>query len=157
MSMYKKLLESVKENKSFHINLNKKDLIIGKKKFIINQEKIEELELIKSDDLNELFNEDIQLDKNPWDIIRFLFEKYKFSVPSTNYKDNSYFKAVKAEELEVQQLVMNIDRKLAQAILEGYILLASLSGWIEWLNEDKWFWQDKYHEELIIIKNWVSG
>ena len=157
MSLYKDLVEKVKENKSFYINLNKKELRIGKKTYIKNGEVLKEVELIHKDDLIGIFDEIIDLENDSWNVIKLLYKKYKHSVPNNQYKDSGYFKALPTEELTDSELAFNIDRKLGQAILEGYILLASMSGWIVWENEDKWFWQDKYHEELIIIKNWVSG
>ena len=42
-----------------------------------------------------------------------------------------------------------------QCALEAYVLLASLSGLIEWKNEQHWFWQSKLDKELIVLKEWL--
>ena len=51
-------------------------------------------------------------------------------------------------------MTFGTDRKLAQAMLEGYILLGSIAGWMAWEDENKWFWKDE-NNQFIILKEWI--
>ena len=85
-----------------------------------------------------------------------LYNDYKHSVPGKNSNRKSYFKALPVEELTDAELACNGDRDFHQASLEGYILLASLAGWIEWFIDDYWFWQDDNDKELVVLREWIK-
>lgn len=157
MSIYKGLIDSVAEGAKFKINLVNKTLQIGKQKIIekgkIINEKYNDVELILPSDLEPYFSMQFGTINMSFTIIERLYEDYKHSVPSENYSDTSYFKALSVDELTDGDLCSGDPRELAQAKLEGYILLAALTGWFIWPNENHWYW--KGMDDLIILRNWI--
>ena len=67
----------------------------------------------------------------------------------------SYFKALPVDKLTDYELAYNSNRDFLQAVLEGYILLATLQGWLTWEYENQWFWQNQDDKYLVILKNWI--
>lgn len=157
MSIYKELIDSVAEGVKFKINLVNKTLQIGKQKVVekgkIVNEKYKDMELILPSDLEPYFSMQFGTINMSFTIIERLYEDYKHSVPSENYSDTSYFKALSIDELTDGDLYSGENRNLAQAKLEGYILLASLAGWLIWPNENYWYW--KGIDDLIVLHNWI--
>jgi hypothetical protein len=85
-----------------------------------------------------------------------LYSQYKRSVPSERHLGGKpYFKADSVEDLTDNELAFNASRNYCQAQLEGYVLLAGLSGWFDWKNENHWFWQSKIFPELVCLREWV--
>lgn len=156
MSIYKTLLLCADKGRSFKIDLNTKDLWIGKKHYIEKGVSKVEDELINKDDLKNVFGVDIDLSIDTWNVIKYLYQEYKHSVPNSRWKDNAYFKALDVAELTDDELAFNISRKFGEAMLTGYILLGGLMDWIEWKNDNHWFYQDDEDEDLIILKQWVK-
>lgn len=155
MSIYEKLLRHADKGGRYRIDLNKKDLWIGRK-HIIKGGEFDDEELINNNDLKNVLGIEIDLSINTLNVIKYLYQEYKHSIPDSKWKDYSYFKSLSIEELTDDELAFNITRHLGQAMLEGYILLASLSGWIKWPNEEQWFWQDVEDENCIILKQWIE-
>lgn len=155
MSIYATLLQKVKDGGNYAINLKVKNLRIGRTDYIKEGVVLIEDDLICNEDF-ERFNilvGDVQ--NMSWkNVVWHLYNIFNYSVPSKTYHDNSYFKAKKVEELGLAEMTFGTDRKLAQAMLEGYILLGSLAGWIAWEDEDKWFWKDE-NNQFIILKEWI--
>lgn len=159
MSIYKTLLDSADDERKFYINLNTKTLKIGRK-FYIKEGKIKvDEELIEDTDLCNILDYfgEANIKDNPYKVISILYQEFKHSVPREHWTDKSYFKALDADELTLDELAFNFSRHFAQAMLEGYILLASMKGWLKWENEKNWFWQDKDEKELVILKEWIEG
>lgn len=155
MSIYKTLLQHASQGRNFRINLNSKDLWIGKKQYIKEGEMIViDDELIDKEDLQEFGIEDLSI--KTWEVIEYLYQMYKHSVPNSHWRDNAYFEALSYDELTTDELAYNIDRKYAQSIIEGYILLGSMAKLIEWQNEENWFWQSSEDENLIVLKEWFN-
>lgn len=153
-SIYKLLVDSVDQGCKFKIDLKDKNLWIGKTQLIAEGFCDKENDFIQIDDL---FSEgfDANLNDDPWNWIEVLYEEYKHSVPGEhNNQNQSYFKGLSSDELTDNELAFNISRDLGQAILEGYILCASLQGWLKWNNENHWFWQGK-DKDLVILKDWI--
>lgn len=136
MTLYEKLIEDVENGKGFKIDLKFKYLRIGRKTYIKGGEIKDEIDLIKND--------------CSWQEVKELWDNFQRSVPNTNYK-NHYFKGVDVEELEDFELVQNDSRYLAQAKLEGYLLLANLKGVLKWEQDDKYFYQDG---DMFILREW---
>lgn len=159
MSIYYDLIEAVDKGKKFKVDLINKSLWINKKQIIKEGEIVHEQdhgkELIEPNDLN-CMGWVSTLDEYPWDWIEFLYDEYKHSVPRENSNKRSYFKALSVDELTDEELAFNIDRDFGQAMLEGYILLASLKGWLKWELETHWFWQSDKDDNLVIIRNWIE-
>lgn len=156
MSIYVRLLQKADKAKRFKIDLKNKNLWLGTKQVISEGTVlIDEDELINKDDLNGVLGE-IDLSKDCWKIVGILFETYKHSVPNKHWKDNGYFRALDTDDLTTEELAYGCDRKFAAAMLEGYILLASLNGWLVWENDNHWFWQDDVNPECVVLKEWIK-
>ena len=159
MSIYKDLIDAVDKGKKFKVDLINKSLWIDKQQIIKEGEIVHEE--VKSKDL--ISPKDLfcmgwvnPLNENVWDWVEFLYQEFKHSSPSENSNKRSYFKALSVDELTDEELAFNIDRDFGQACLEGYILLASLQGWLQWEHGSYWFWQSTQDENLIVIKNWIE-
>ena len=90
-----------------------------------------------------------------------LYQVYKHSRPSerSENKQRKYFKALKLNELEEDDMLYGDDRELAQLSLELYLLCWILSGTFVW-DEDsmgKWFWQSQNDKDLVILRSWIDG
>ena len=141
MSVYRELLERVSMGAKFKINLVEKTLKIDGKEIVL------EVNLIDETDVN--------LSVDAWETLEMLYGQYKRSIPSERHLGNKpYFKGVSVEELTDNELAFNASRNYCQAQLEGYVLLGSLSGLLEWKNDKHWFWQG-YDKDLICLKEWV--
>lgn len=147
MSVYSELLNHAQEGGKYKIDLKNKSLKIGNKNYIKNGEVLIEDKLFDSDLLMKL--------QDPWNKTSELYNQYKHSIPTSHYKDNSYFKALKYEELSSEELAYGLYRNYAQAALEGFILLASIKGLLKWQNDKHWFWQDENDKDFIILKEYV--
>lgn len=134
MTIYEKLCQS----ESFRIDLNKKNLWIDGVQYIKSGINITHIPLIKeSYDLEELY------------------QQYKYSVPSSK-TCKSYFKALPVDRLTDYQLAAGMPRFKAQALLEGYILLAGMAGLLEIDFAQKWYWQSKIDADFVILKEWIQ-
>lgn len=159
MSIYKDLIDAVDKGKKFKVDLINKSLWINKQQIIKEGEIVHEQD--KSKDL--ICPKDLvcmgwenPLNENPWDWIEFLYQEFKHSAPSENSNKRSYFKALSVDELTDEELAYNIDRDFGQCLIEGYILLASMQGWLKWEFGNHWFWQSETDPDLVIIKNLVE-
>lgn len=147
MSIYCELLKHAQEGGKYKIDLKNKSLKIGNRNYIKSGN------VLTSDDL---FDNDFLMEcESPWDKASELYQQYKHSIPTSHYKDNSYFKALKYEELTSDELAYGLYRNYARAALEGFILLASISELLKWQNDKHWFWQDKNDKDFIILKEYV--
>ena len=162
MSIYKDLIDAVDNGKKFKVDLINKSLWINRKQIIkegvIVHEQSKGKNLIEPDDLHDLhctIGLEGSLNENPWSWIELLYKEFKYSVPKENSNKRSYFKALSVDELTEAELIFNINRDLGQALLEGYILLASLNDWLKWIHGDYWFYQSKNDENLVVLRNFI--
>lgn len=157
-SVFKKLLNAAK-NGSYKISLQDKTLVINGNEVIKNGIYSSENVLIEPSDLDGYFYEENEIEEiksEPWNCVRMLYELYKYSIPDKKWNDRkSVFKALPIELISEEDMVTNHPRYMACAVLEGYILLASLQGWLKWEKEDHWYWVNKYDRECIVLKQWV--
>ena len=157
MSIYQDLLNAVEDGKKFKVDLVNKSLWIDRKltiqEGVIIDEQNQSKELINRLDLK-CINWIYPLNEYPWKWVEFLYDTYKHSVPSEN-NQRSYFKALSVDELNDNELAYNAERNYMQAILEGYILLSSLQGWLKWEHGDHWFWKAE-DKDLVVLKNWIE-
>ena len=152
MSVYKTLLEKAENGSRFKINLNKKNLVIGRKIYIKDGECCVDDYLITAEDLKELGVEG----QDFYEVVKQLYKRFKYSVPSENENRNYYFSPLPFSDLTDGDLAYGEPRHLAQAMLEGFILIAGLCDMVKWKNESYWFWQDENEKDLIIMKNWIT-
>lgn len=152
MSVYKTLLGKAENGSRFKINLNKKNLVIGRKNYIKDGECCVDDDLITEEDLKELGFEG----QNFYEIVKQLYKRFKYSVPSENETRNYYFNPLPYSDLTDGDLAYGEPRHLAQAMLEGFILIAGLCDMVKWKDESHWFWQDENEKDLILMKNWIT-
>ena len=83
MSIYTNLLDAVDNGKKFKVDLVNKSLWIDKKQIIkegeIVHEQYKSKELIEEWDLED-WGIEMEIDKNPWKLIEFLYDKYKMYI-----------------------------------------------------------------------------
>lgn len=160
MSIYTDLLDAVSNGKKFKIDLMNKSLWIGKRKIIEKGKIVDEQnkgkDLIEVNDLSAGFICVRDLSYEPWWFIEFIYDAYKHSVPRENSNNRSYLKALSVDELSDADLAYNDDRNYMQALLEGYILLASINKWLKWEYGEHWFYQSKADPDLVILKSWIE-
>ena len=145
MSVFIDLIEAINCGKKVHINLVEKTVKINGNEIILDEK-----ELIELNDINMIFA------TQPWDIVEELYSNFKRSVPSATTKTNkSYFHADSVEDLTDDEIAFNMSRDLAQILLEGYILLAGLSGWLQWQNDKHWFYQGT-DPECVVLREWIE-
>lgn len=147
MSVFIDLIESVACGKKVHINLVEKTVKING-----NEINLDGKELI---DITDMEYVRCNLTK-PWEIIEELYANYKRSVPSATTKTNKpYFKADNVEDLTDDEMAFNESRDVCQVILEGFVLLAGLKGWLTWKNDEHWFYQSDTDKELVCLREWI--
>lgn len=143
MSIYSDLLERVDRGAKYNINLVDKTLKIDGKEIALEGNLID-------------INEGSFIYEHPWETLEALYFSYKRSVTSEKSNGNKpFFKAVNAEELTDNEIAFNLSRNYCQAALEGYVLLAGLSGWLTWNNDNHWFWQSDKDKELVVLREWI--
>lgn len=157
-SIYNELLDAVEKGRKFKVDLVNKSLWINRKQIIKEGEIVHDE--YKGKDLIGIWDLALNyanspLDEDPWNWIEVLYCEYKHSAPSKHSNNKSYFKALPVEELTDADLAYGYDRDFAQAMLEGYILLANLTGWLTWEFDDYWFYQSDSDRELVILKEWI--
>lgn len=157
MSIYMDLLNATKEGRRFKVDLTNKSLWIDRKPIIEKG-----VVLINANNLIEprdsawfCSEQEKPFNEHPWDWVEGLYHMYKHSVPGGHSNCKVYFKALPVDELSDVELAYNPERDFMQAALEGYILLASLQGWLQWQNETHWFWQCQNDKELVVLKDWI--
>lgn len=156
-SIFAELLDAVDEGRKFKVDLINKSLWIDRKKIIekgeIVNEQYQGKELIKKYDLTLHFGIDSCLP--PWELLELIFNEFEKSVPS-KHTVKTYFKAKSVDELTDVDLAYNYDRIFMTAMLEGYILLASLKGILKWQNDKHWFWQSERNKNFIVLKSYIE-
>ena len=154
MTIYEELIKRVSEGEPFYINFKNKSLKIGKK-FIItdgiydtSRELIHNIECCA--DTKCLFA-----------FIDGLYHHYKYSLPSeiSDIKRRQYFKALPADKLTDKQMATGMNREIARAQLEGFILCIIVNGTFAWNEAEmgKWFYQSKTDPDLVILRNWIEN
>lgn len=145
-TIFEKAVDAVTNGEKFKVNLEKRNLKIG----------------------NEYLIKDGKYDGVLYNGVGFsistfedLYQIYKHSRPSerSENKQRKYFKALKLNELEEDDMLYGDDRELAQLSLELYLLCWILSGTFVWDEESmgKWFWQSQNDKDLVILRSWIDG
>ena len=152
MSIYVEMLERVENGEKFYINFEKRIMKVGGKVIIDNGEYDTSKKLYEG----EIYSLDALLS-----IIKALYKKYKYSLPSerSDNKRRKYFKALSVDELTDEQLIIGQPREVAQFTLEAFVLCAILNGDFVWNEEvmGKWFYQHPLDQDLVILRNWIEG
>lgn len=154
MTIYEELILRVSNGETFHIDLEKRTLRVGKDYLIKDGE---------YDTSRFLFNqpEDFCSMELILGTIDVLYDRYKYSLPSerSDSKRRTYFKALPIEEIPDERLFLANRRELAKAKLEGFILCIVLEDNFVW-DEDKlgkWFYQSTSDKDLVILRKWIEN
>lgn len=113
---------------------------------IISCGEVERHEIV-GEEFDELINEALDIDD--------LYEQYKYSLPNEREDCRHYFKALSANELTDAQLVLGMKRYEARVRLEAYILLASLTGMLEWKEPNHFYWRSERDGDFVILKKYI--
>lgn len=90
--------------------------------------------------------------------IEQLYNIYQKSVPNKSANDrNSNFRAVPINKLSYEEMMVGVPRMYARYMLEGFILLATFCGAIQWKDPSNFYWQSKSNKSLILFKEWIEG
>ena len=145
-NIYEETIKKVEQGSRFSVNFQQRSLKIDGKYVIKNGKYEGECE--------------IEQDGYSLEIITQLFVRYHHSVPSERSvsKRKNYFIALPEQKLSDEDMLYGEAREVAQIKLELYVLLAIMTGTLNWddFAKDKWFWQSPYHKDLIMLKDWVE-
>ena len=86
------------------------------------------------------------------------YRLYKRSVPSerSESRGRRYFNALPESRLSDDDMMYGVQRELAQAQLEVYILCCLMEG-MKWNEEwGNWFWQSKEDPDLVLLREWFE-
>ncbi len=144
-SIYEKAVEAVQNGSRFKVDLVNRSLTIDRKYLIKNGEYEGDL---------------VNFDGYSIKTLEYLYAAYKHSRPSerSDSKRRVYFKALRMDELDDDDMLFGIDREEAQLELELYLLCWVISGLFVWDEETmgKWFWQSQRDKDLVILRSWVE-
>lgn len=141
-SVYGLLIETAKNRGSWSINLKKHNLKIEGKYYIKEGETKTKLPIINGNEL-EIEGENI------YEILENLYENYKNSYPDKKKQRKEWFKREKIDEEDKIKYLANESQELAQAKLEGLVMLSKE------IEIENWFYQGK-DKDFIILKNWIG-
>lgn len=150
-SIYEIAVWLVERGKRFHVDLQKRNLLVGHKYIIKNGEwnTKHPLHSFDSDDCH-----------NPFKPLTTLYREYKHSRPTecSMSKSRLYFKALKERDLSDLDMLYAPIRDVAQIKLELAVLTLILDGSLKWDDETMgtWFWQSPIDKDFIILKQWIS-
>ena len=158
MSIYMDLLEATNQGRRFKVDLVDKSLWIDRKQIIKKGVVLDEAKVLIEPSDVAMFSPEQESFMNlyPWTWVERFYLMYKTSVPSEHSNTTSYFRAKSVDDLTQAELTCNPNRDFMQAALEGYILLASLQGWLQWEFKNNWFWQCPVDKNLVVMKNWIE-
>ena len=147
---YEYLFANVARGSRFYIDLVKKDMKVGNEYVIKGGEIVEDsVDGYISPAVRSEFGSD------PWKYVERLYDAFQNSVPGEKRLGSPpYFNCKSYDELDEWFLAMGEMRDLAQALLEGWILCASLDGILKWEFGNKFFID--LGDGLIVLKNWIE-
>ena len=146
MTLYDIIIEVAKKGAFININLDKKDLKIGKTTIIQNKE------ILNNDfayDGKSYVFKDLISEKKDLDDLYFI---YKHSMPTKQENCKHYFKALTLEELIKNKTLLPENRYIARIALEAYVLLGSITGLIK-MPENQWFLKGKDKDFVLLRKH----
>lgn len=91
--------------------------------------------------------------KNPYDLLEELYGSYYHSIPGKEHGREHFF-ALPEQALTFADFKRGIERNRAQALLEGYVILAACLSLFPF--SKGWYWQSGKYDRLVIYKSWVQ-
>lgn len=152
--MYSELFEKIESGIRWSINLEKRNLRVGNKKYISNGVLADGIVMPNTGmSLNDILCQ-----------IKILYQSYKTSMPSTRSEKHTrpYFKALSMNDTDTNGIfdfVIGANRELARFKLEGFILQTIITGEFKWDEHEmgKWFWRNQDDKDLVILREWIDG
>lgn len=152
-TVFGSFIQDVRDGCRFEVDFKKKSMKTSMGTYILNGKWNQSYKLYEIGDVKKKYKISIE------DLIEYGYEQYKYSVPSKKSEKHKskYFKAKPESELTDVDMITGVDRNLAQATLEAFILCTILSGDFKWDEEKhgKWFYQGK-DKDFIILREWVE-
>jgi len=151
-NIYKESINAISKGVPFSINIMKRNFSLGKRYIIKGGKMKKEIEygIPLYETLEEVCDE---MDR--------LYEEYYTSVPGEKSERQRHsFQSIDLEELTDEDLVSNMERGMARARLELYILLAIMSGQLVWDNRvmgGTFFRQSKVNPHFILQKELICS
>lgn len=146
-SVYDYLIDSVFKGAHYDINLKTKSLKVDKKTIIDNG-------CYDTNRFKKLIIYEYDYQYHPWEYVKKLYKSYYTSIPGeTRLGNKPYFHAMDVNNLPDQYLSIAMSRNYAQALLEGWILCASLDKVLTWEWDPYWFVD--LGNNLIMLKEWL--
>lgn len=138
----------VGSGKKYRISLQKRLLVVGHKV------------IVKDGVINEGYINDIpeQTLDEVLEHVEVLYRQYKYSIPSQASNSRKHiFKALREDELAVEDMMYGMGREQAEAELLTYILLNILNGNLRWDEQrmGKWFWRGS-DSDLVLLRNQIE-
>ena len=152
--MYSELFKKIESGIRWSINLEKRNLKVGNKKYISNGVLSDGIVIPNTGmSLNDILCQ-----------IKALYQSYKTSMPSTRSEKHTrpYFKALSMNDTDTNGIfdfVIGANRELARFKLEGFILQTIITEEFKWdeCEMGKWFWRDQDDKDLVILREWIDG
>lgn len=91
----------------------------------------------------------------PYEIVKVLYENYKFSVPSKHTVRGCNFKSIDEDELTLQQHIQGMKRETALYLLEGFIMFGSIENLFIWKNPLHYY--VKLSNNLFLFRDWIKN
>lgn len=84
--------------------------------------------------------------------IKILYKEHYYSVPSVKCIPSPFI-AKHVDDLSYEEMLLGANRNVTSAKLQALLILGSLSGLIQWEDDDKHYW---YNDKLYVYRNWIS-
>ena len=119
-------------------------------------EVIEYDDLIKERDLDFILPIELNEKENPYEVIEYLYGLFYCSVPDRSaVQKKQNFIAKGLNDFGANDFT-GMRRSEIQPLLELYVLLAGMKGWITWKDDKLFFWKGE-HKSLYIYRKWILG
>ena len=148
-----KIIEEIGNKSKITVDLKNKNLIVNDKGWIVLGN------VTKSCPDYPLITPPTEFPLSIMDRAESLYQTYKISYPSESEqkRKHNYFKAKSSEEMTDAEMVHGCDRYFTRIILESFILLNVVAGYLEW--DDKWgswYYQGKKDKDFIVLREWID-
>lgn len=147
-NIYQQTLELVQKGARFNVNLEGRTLKVNRR-YVIRCGKYEGNLGVPQMPIEDVLSK-----------IEEFYDVYKHSVPSerSDNKRKLYFRALKLDDLDSDDVLFGMPRELARAQLELFLLCCILNGSIKWEENfgNHWFWQSEKDRWLVIRKDMIE-
>jgi len=141
-TIYEEVIERAENGEMVRCNFKSKTLKIGRECLIKNGE-VENGKCIN-------FSGDFLKE------VERLYANYYVSMPSEkSTRCKSYFSALSADEMSMEELIYGEERVIAKAKLEAFVLCCIVQKLAQWDDSmGSWFWKSEKFPSLVLLKEW---